>query len=564
MRYIRNGRILLAAVLAASPWAWAQGGGRGRAAQAQQGTQQGAPAQPPAPGSAQPPAATGRGGRGGAVPGAATSEFYNYDTSAATGPAIPESQPSETHQKITIEGQALTYTARAGYLPVRNATTGQSEAHVFYTSYAKEGTGDAVRPVIFFFGGAPGVAASWQEFGGLGPKRMKWAGDGMAGSPPYAWADNPHTLLGHADLVFVNPVGTAYSRPDTPARGPSFWTTTSDIASLGEFVRSYLNTGNLRNAPLILAGEDAGTGRAAGLAAYLIEHQIPVSGIALLSMSMSPDATAGDAQYLNLLPSYTMAAWRHKKLAPELNAMSAEQIAGQATQFASREYLHALYKGDRMTADERAKAIATLSRLTGLSKAFLVSNDLRVSLERFNTELLRDEHKAVSASDARVTGFLPTPAGGGRGGGGGFFGGAPAAIDFNLANLAGGFETAYESYLRRELGFNPGNAIYYLTSGGIGTFTSTGNDDASLAAAFARDPNLHLFVAMNYYDLSAPFYATDFTLAHLSVSPEVRAHNITVSHYESGQMTYVDNKALAKLQGDLTTFINQAVSPARR
>ena len=116
-----------------------------------------------------------------------------------------------------------------------------------------------------------------------------------------------------------------------------------------------------------------------------------------------------------------MAAWHHKKLAPEMNAMSAEQISGQARQFASREYLHALYKGDRMSPEERTKAIANLSRLTGLSKAVIVNNNLRITLERFNAELMRDQHRGLSSSDSRVSGFVPTPAGGGRGGGGGGF-----------------------------------------------------------------------------------------------------------------------------------------------
>ena len=561
MPSIRNAPALLVLMSALSFIAWGQGG-RGRGAQTQQ---QGTPTQQAAPPAATPAPQAGRGGRGGA-PGPATSEFYNYDPNAGSAPAISDSQPTETHQKVTINGQAVNYTARAGYLPLRNATTGQSEAHLFYTAYSKDGGDSAVRPVCFFLGGGPGVAASWQEFGGLGPKRMKWAADGGPGMPPYGWAENPNTLLAQADLVFVNPVGTAYSRPDQPGRGPSFWTSASDVASLGEFVRSYLNAYNLRNSPLFLAGEDAGTGRAAGLAAYLIEHQIPVQGVALLSMSLSPDAMAGDAQYINLLPSLTMAAWRHKKLAQDLNAMSAEQIAGQARQFAAREYLHALYKGDRMTAEERTKVIADLSRFTGLSKAFIVNNNLRITLDRFNTELLHDQHKGLSTTDARVTGFLPTAGAGGRGGGGGggFFGAPPVVIDFNLSSLAGGFQAAYEGYLKRELSFGGNNTgIYYLTGGGIGTFTSAGNDDASLAGAFARNPNLRLYVAMNYYDLGAPFYATEFTLAHLNVSPEVRAHNITISHFESGQMPYVDNHALAKLQSDLAGFVKQATSSER-
>jgi carboxypeptidase C (cathepsin A) len=331
-------------------------------------------------------------------------------------------------------------------------------------------------------------------------------------------------------------------------------------------VRSFLNTLNRRNSPLFLAGEDFGTARVAGLAAYLNEHQIPVHGVVLLSMTMTADALAGDEQYITLLPSLVMAAWHHKKLAPELTAMSAEQISGQARQFASREYLHALYKGDRMTAEERTKVVANLSRLTGLSKAFLVNNNLRITLDRFNAELLRDQHRGLSNSDARVSGFTPPAAGGGRGGGGGGFGGAvTASIDFNQYNLAGGFRTAYEAYLRSELTFNGNsNGIFYLSSGGVGAFTSTGNDDASLSGAFARNPNLRLFVGVNYFDLNAPFYAAEFTLAHLNVSPEVRAHNITVSHYEAGQMTYADNKALAKLQGDLARFVNEAISPVRK
>jgi len=280
-------------------------------------------------------------------------------------------------------------------------------------------------------------------------------------------------------------------------------------------------------------------------------------------MTMSADSLAGDAQYITLLPSLIMAAWHHKKLAPELSAMSAEQISGQARQFASREYLHALYKGDRMSPDERTKVIAGLARLTGLSKAFFINNNLRITLDRFNAELMRDQHRGLASSDARVSGFMPPPSGGGRGAGG--FGGAVSApIDYNLYNRAGGFQAAYEAYLRSELAFNSNSNGFYLSNGGIGTFTSTGNDDASLAGAFARNPNLRLFVAVNYFDLHAPFYASEYTLAHLNVSPEVRAHNITVSHFEAGQMTYADSKALGKLHTDLARFVNEAISPAHK
>ncbi len=461
---------------------------------------------------------------------------------------ISDAPAAETHQKITAGGQTLAYTAHAGFLPLRNATSGATEAHVFYTFYAKDGE-SAGRPVMFFFGGAPGVSAAWQDFGGLGPKRM----DGGA------WADNPHTLLGAADLVFVNPVGTGFSRPDRPERATAFWNTTADTASMGEFVRSFLRHYERRTSPLYLAGEDWGTGRVAGLAGYLNDHDVPVHGVVLLSVTETADALAGDTQYITLLPSLVMAAWHHKKLTPEMNAMSSEQIAGEARKFASREYLHALYKGDRMTGDERAKATADLSRLTGLGKQFLTSNELRVTLERFNGELLREQHKGLSPSDARVTGFVPPAQFAGRGGGGGGFGfGAPAApTDFRLSSLGASFATAYETYVRKELTFTgAANAIFYLNSGGVGTYTSTGNDDAALATAFSKNPNLKMFVAVNYFDLNAPFYATEYTLAHLNVSPEVRGKNITVAHLEAGGMPYLDTKALAKLHEGLAEFVS--------
>lgn len=558
MHFLRNGAIVF---LAVGSLAWGQGQGRGRGNAAQQPT-------PPAaqqPGAAAAPAAQGRGSRNAAPAPPATSEFYDFETSAGSEASISDGPPAETHQKISVNGETLAYTTHAGYMPLRNVTTGQSEAHLFYTSYMKDGVTDASRrPVMMFFGAGPGVSAAWQEFGGLGPKRMKLAADGSAGAAPYVWTDNPNTLLSQTDLVFVNPVGTGYSRPDQPSHAASFWNSSADAASLAAFVRGYLAVNNRRSSPLFLAGDDAATGRAGAIAAYLIEHGTPVQGVALFSITLSPDSTAGDAQYLTLLPSLTMAAWTHKKLSPEMNRLSAEEIAGQARQFASREYLHSLYKGDRMSADERAKALADLVRFTGLSKQFLISNELRPTLERFNTELMRDEHRGLAYSDARVTGFLPTPAGGGRGGGG--FGGVIAApIDFNLSNLSPAFQTAYEDYLHRELAFNaPSSAVFYLSSGGVGAFTSTNNDESSLSGAFARDPNLHLFVAINFYDLHSPFYATEFTLAHLSVSPEVRAHNITVSHYEAGEMTYVDNKALGKLKSDLSTFLTQSTAPEQK
>jgi len=541
--------------LTATPLLWGQRGGRGAANAA---PQTGATAETsPAPAVATVPGATqtaaGRaGGRGttDAAGAVSSDDFYNFNPAAAQARLDPnvDKPPVETHQKVG----SLAYTTHAGFLPLSNATTGATEAHLFFTAYTRDGVSDAsTRPITFFFGGAPGVSAAWQEFGGLGPKRMK---------PEGGWAENPDTILNQSDLVFVNPVGTGYSFPVQPARASIFWNTAGDIASLGGFVRIYLDRNSRLSSPLFLAGEDAATGRVGGLTAYLVEHLTPVRGVMLLSIAPSADAIAGDTQYITLLPSLVISSWYHKKLSADLNALSAEAIAGQARQFASREYLHALYKGDRMTAAERTKGIADLARLTGLSKAFITNNDLRISFERYSAELMRDQREALSKSDARVTGYVPMAAGGRGGGGGGFVRGGQNSIDFNMSRISGPFATAYEEYLKRELAFTPRkDGIFYLASGGVGAFTSTGNDETSLAAAFARNPAMHLFVGVDLFDLSTPFYVTEYTLAHLDVSPDVRAHNIAVSQQEAGSMAYLDNKSLAKLQRDLGGFITGAV-----
>jgi len=557
MRSPRSAALVLAFVFCLSTTSWAQGGsGRaGRGTAAQGASPQGATTAQQAP----PGGTAGRGGRAGtgSTSTGGTIGFYNFDTTAGAGAGVADAKPIETHQKIVVNGELLAYTTRAGFIALRNATTGQSEAHVFFTSYEKDAVADSSsRPLVFFVGGEPGVAASWQELGGFGPKRVKWSVDGAAGATG-AWTDNPHTLLAQADLVFVNPVGTALSRPDQPNRGPDFWNTAGDLASLGEFVRSFLNLYDRRASRLFVAGDDYLTARAAGLANYLDEHQIPVAGVVLFSMTPAADAVAGDTQFVTLMPSLALAAWHHRKLPADLQAMTADQVADQARQFAARDYLHALYKGDRMTTEERTKVVGDLSRLTGVSKAFIVNNNLRIPLDRFDAELLRDTRRTLSNDDARASGYVPPPSGGGRGGGGGF--GTGAAADYRGTHASARFLAAYEAYLRRELGFvNAANGIYYLSSGGVANFTSTGSDEASLASAFSRNPGLRLFVAVSYFDSRSPFYASEFTLAHLNVLQEVRTRNITVGHYEAGRMAYTDDRALPALHRDVARFISGA------
>ena len=491
-------------------------------------------------GQARPPQAGPGGGRGGAQ-APAVGDFFRFDPSQTEGAPVMSGPPVVTHHQITVHGETLAYAAHAGFMPIKNATTGEVMGHLFYTYYAKDGANPAARPLTFCFNGGPGSGTIWLHMGAFGPKRVKLEPDGMTPAPPIAYEDNPDTLLDVSDLVFIDAMGTGWSRPTKPANGAYFWGVDNDIAAFGEFVRSFLNLYDRWSSLRFLAGESYGTTRAAGLAGYLTDQKIPVQGVFLLSTIIDSRSRAGDLSFVSLLPTEIMTAWHYKKVAPDLQKLPADELSRQALQFAGHEYQQALYDGARMTPEQKQKVLADLHRYTGLPEAFIDQNDMRVSLGRFSTELLRDQHKMTSRLDSRFAGYLPD-------------GGAEnTPFDFSNANIDNSFLTAFENYVRHDLNFKDDD-IYYVLGGGIGPWSGSYDTVLRLEDAFARNPRMHLFVAMGYYDFATVYGAVEWTLAQMHVSPEVRAHNIMTAHYESGHMVYIDQAASAKMHGDLVKF----------
>lgn len=448
-----------------------------------------------------------------------------------------------THHQITLDGQALAYTAYAGMMPIRDATTGETLGQMFYVYYAKDGVSDEhSRPLFFIFNGGPGSASVWLHIGGLGPVKVALEPSGLAPAPPYHWETNPDTLLDQADLVFIDPIGTGFSRPMKPQWGPKFWGVSKDNASVAEFIRLFLVRYNRWESPKFVLGESYGTTRAADLSGYLTRQGIALNGVVLLSTIISTDSRAGDLHYVDFFPTMAMTAWYHHKLAPALEKLTPQQMAQQAQQFASGPYLHALYMGDRLSAAPRQAIIAQMSRFLGLSTQFIADNDMRVSLSRFSTQLLRSQHLMTGRLDSRFTAY-ETDAGANR-----------TAFDGSDANITLAFPPAFMDYLRTQLGYKT-DRVFYVLGGGIGPWPGSYNVLPSLESAFARNPHMHLFVGMGYYDFATVYYAVEWTLAHLRVSPAVRAHNIMTDHFLTGHMIYIDARASARLHGDLTRFI---------
>ena len=474
--------------------------------------------------------------------------------------AMTELPPVVQRKSINVRGQTISYTSSAGMLPIRNTETGVVEGGMFYIAYNKEGTNHATRPISFIFNGGPGSSSVWLHLGAWGPKRVRLLPDGDAPPPPYTFEDNPHTLLDQTDLVFIDPIGTGYSRAASAQLGTRFFGLEEDLRSVAEFIRLYLTRFDRMGSPKFIGGESYGTTRAAGLSGVLASAGITMNGVMLISTVLnfgySSQTRGNDLGFINFLPHYTATAWFHKKLPNDLQQLPLEQVLPQAEKWATTDYAAALTKGNKLTAAELSVAAEQMARFTGLTKSVAEQNDLRVNLGTFDGELLKDRRQQVGRLDSRFTGFAPNLAGGGGPGGGGGVG------DPSMSIIRNTFTPVFTDYARRELNYR-NEETYYILGGGIGPWNYPQNTYATvvphLERAFAINPYMKLFVAEGYYDGATPYYGAEYTLSHMSVDPTVAKQNITVERYTAGHMMYIDEPSAKKLRSDLAKFYDNAL-----
>jgi carboxypeptidase C (cathepsin A) len=502
------------------------------------------------------------------VPALLSAQATQTDTSrrppSTPAPVLPplslrDTTPIATRHTIAVRGQTIAYTASTGMLPIRNELTKDVEGSMYFVAYIKDGTNPSTRPLTFVFNGGPGSSSVWLHLGAWGPKRVHLLPDGSAPPPPCAFEDNPYTLLDQTDMVFIDPVGTGYSRAAKQELGAKFWGLDEDLRSVAEFIRLYLTRYDRMGSPKFLAGESYGTTRAAGLSGVLANNGIVMNGVVLVSTILnfgySSQTRGNDLGFINFLPTYTATAWYHHKLSDDLQRLTLEQVTSQAEHWALTEYAAALMKGNRLGADERRAAAEQMARFTGLSGEVIEQNDLRVTLSTFDAELLRPTQRAVGRLDGRFTSYNALLAGGG--GNGQTLVGDPSEI-----SIRNTFTPVLTDYVRRELNYRSDD-VYYILGGGIGPWKFPENQYATvvphLERAFARDPYMQLFVAEGYYDGATPYAAVDYTLSHMSVDPGVLAHNITVARYAAGHMVYIDDPSAKKLRADLAAFYDHAL-----
>lgn len=460
------------------------------------------------------------------------------------------------HEIRTAQG-TLKYHSTVGMMPLRNEA-GEIEASLFYVAYTRlpKAADEASRPLTFCFNGGPGAGSLWLHLGAIGPRRVRMNDDGSLPPPPYKLEDNAATWLDKSDVVFIDPVGTGFSRAKDRETAKKYFGLRGDVESVGTFIRQYLNQSKRWTSPLYVAGESYGTTRATALSKWLLDHGVGLNGVMLVSTIMNFQtarfARGNDLPYALFLPTYTAIAWYHKRLPADLQQGGLTKAVAEAKRFAGGDYQLLLYKGDQLTAEERKRGIDQLARLTGLSKAFLEASELRVEIQHFCKELLRDQGLSVGRLDGRLIGRV-----------GGALAETPE-FDPSLTAIRPPYTSLMEQYARQELGWAQDDREYFALGGGVtspwdwgiaGAGFGQGFADTSvdLRQAMERNPHMRVLVASGYYDLATPFHAVEYTVAHMGLEPELRK-NFTWTEYEAGHMMYIHVPSLQKLKADVDKF----------
>ena len=484
--------------------------------------------------------------------------FATARTFAEAPTTAPASQPHHgqhdwvtTSHSIELNGKPLQYQATAGLLPLTD-DDGKTRANMFFVSYLKTaGPRDKSRPLMFVFNGGPGAASVWLHLGAAGPMRVATDDFGHVGAPPFRLVPNTDTWLDAADLVFIDPVGTGYSRPADGAKMSDFTGTQNDLKSIAAFIRLFLTENNLWGSPIYLAGESYGTTRAAALSDLLAQDEgIAVNGIVLMSTVLNfatLDFHPGnDMGYELYMPSFATIAWYYHKLSPERQELTVEQVAEQARAWMQNRYLPALAKGSMLTQDDRENIALEYASWTGLPADVVLSSNLRISGPQFEKTLLHDRRKIIGRFDARMTGYDLDPTN------------DSPDFDPSLSEYLPAYTTEWNNYVRNTLKFES-NVKYEVLSPLVQPWDfGHGNLNVSddMVENLVQHPYTKILICSGYYDLATPFAAIDQTMASFDLSPALRKE-IQTRYFTAGHMMYHNAPDRKKLHETIVELISR-------
>ncbi|GAB3298319.1 S10 family peptidase [Pseudidiomarina andamanensis] len=480
----------------------------------------------------------------------------------ATATELPEAKIAAddtvvTEHSTTINGQRFKYTATTGTQPVFNED-GEATAALFFTYYERQDVKNrAERPLLISFNGGPGSASVWMHIAYTGPKSLRVDDEGFP-IMPYGVKDNPHSVLDVADIVFVNPVNTGYSRPLPKKDGSEysrdelqkmFFGVNADVKYLADWVNTFVTRHERWRSPKYLIGESYGTTRVSGLALELQNRQwMYLNGVILVSPTDIGIERNGPVKAANRLPYFAAAAWYHDALSSDLQSKDLLELLPEVEKYTLDVYLPALAKGAMLPAAEKEQIAEQVAKYSGLDKQTVLRSNLDISTSFFWKELLRDRGQTIGRLDSRYLGIDRDDVG--------------SRPDYNseLTSWLHSFTPAINYYLREELGYK--TDVKYNMFGPVHPWDrSNNNTGENLRQAMAQNPYLNVLIQSGYYDGATNYFDAKYNMWHIDPSGRM-ADRIGFKGYRSGHMMYLRAEDLRLSNNDLREFI-KATIPAK-
>jgi carboxypeptidase C (cathepsin A) len=460
--------------------------------------------------------------------------------------SIPVDTVVTTNQTTTIKGKSVNYQAQTGTQPVWDVD-GNPIATLFYTYYKRtDSKNEAERPLLFSFNGGPGSASVWMHVAYTGPKILKIDDEGYP-VQPYGFKSNPNSILDVADIVFINPVNTGYSRMlEVDGKKPDrkqFFGINEDIKYLAEWMTTFVNRKQRWESPKYIIGESYGGTRVMGLSAALQENEwMYLNGVIMVSPADYKVLREGGpvSSALNL-PYYAAAAWFHKQLPADLQQRDLTDMLPEVEDFTITKLIPALAKGGFISTEERNSIAAQMARYSGLSESSILQNNLDVPTAFFWKDLLRHEGKTIGRLDSRYLGIDGKDIG------------TRPDYSAELTSWLHSFTPAINHYIRKELKFVTDTK--YNMFGPVRPWNND-NDNVreDLRRAMAENPYLKVLFQSGYYDGATTYFNAKYTMWQVDPSGKLK-DRFFFEGYRSGHMMYLRNEDLIKANEDLRTFI---------
>ena len=477
--------------------------------------------------------------------------FIGILTSYGQSRTIPVDTTVVTTHNTTVKGQSFSYTATTGTQPVWDEN-GDPTATLFYTYYTRNNVKNrASRPLIISFNGGPGSASVWMHVAYTGPRILNIDDEGYP-VQPYGYRSNPNSIIDVADIVFVNPVNTGYSRmiPNKEGKMPDkkqFFGINADIKYLAEWVNTFVSRNNRWESPKYIIGESYGGTRVMGLSNRLQSSQwMYINGVIMVSPAdYKVLRTGGPVSSAINLPYYTAAAWYHKALPPELQNKDLLEILPESESYAINTLIPALAKGGFISDAERQSVAEKMSYYSGLSKKSILQHNLDVPTGFFWKELLRDKTgQTIGRLDSRYLGIDRMEAG------------MRPDYSAELTSWLHSFTPAINHYIKKELKFV--TDVKYNMFGSVHPWDNENdNTREDLRKAMAANPYLKVLNQSGYYDGATTYFAAKYTLSQIDPSGKMK-DRFTFKGYRSGHMMYLRNEDLIKANDDLREFIKNS------